>query len=452
MGISKRGISKRSVSMSYQLDLFYADKVIAHLEYERKTGLLRLQYKQDWQQQGFSISPALGLNEPHPHNSVYNFLDNLLPEGEARKLLAQNLGVSETHVFAQIRALGQDLSGAITFLGTDKVQDSQPIFRPVNEQELIQRLEQKEDCGLLIWDDKPRLSVAGVQDKINVFCTDAGEIGFGDGSLSTTHILKFERQNCPHLVLNEFFCMSLAKIVGLQIANVTFKRFGEFPALLVERFDRKFDSSQQKVFKRHLIDACQALDLPREYKYEKNFGDGRDVAHIRDGASLGKLFNFCRNTPTPAINIQWLLNWQLFNLMINNYDSHAKNLSFFYGNDLCQFSPGYDLVNVAMYPQFKQTLAMAIGDEFDPGSIFAYQLADFAETCAIDKKLLSRTLKTLAGQVLKALDEMTIDTLIDDSVVLTSADKNYWQELKEIIELRTSHLLEQAEEIPNITV
>ncbi len=438
--------------MSYQLDLFYADKVIAHLEYERKTGLLRLQYKQDWQQQGFSISPALGLNEPHPHNSVYNFLDNLLPEGEARKLLAQNLGVSETHVFAQIRALGQDLSGAITFLGTDKVQDSQPIFRPVNEQELIQRLEQKEDCGLLIWDDKPRLSVAGVQDKINVFCTDAGEIGFGDGSLSTTHILKFERQNCPHLVLNEFFCMSLAKIVGLQIANVTFKRFGEFPALLVERFDRKFDSSQQKVFKRHLIDACQALDLPREYKYEKNFGDGRDVAHIRDGASLGKLFNFCRNTPTPAINIQWLLNWQLFNLMINNYDSHAKNLSFFYGNDLCQFSPGYDLVNVAMYPQFKQTLAMAIGDEFDPGSIFAYQLADFAETCAIDKKLLSRTLKTLAGQVLKALDEMTIDTLIDDSVVLTSADKNYWQELKEIIELRTSHLLEQAEEIPNITV
>jgi len=147
-----------------------------------------------------------------------------------------------------------------------------------------------------------------------------------------------------------------------------------------------------------------------------------------------------------------LLNWQLFNLMINNYDSHAKNLSFFYGNDLCQFSPGYDLVNVAMYPQFKQTLAMAIGDEFDPNNINAYQLADFAETCGIDKKLLSRILQTLAGKVLKALDEMTIEVLFDDNTVLTIDDQYYWQQLKENIELRTTHLLEQAKEIPNIIV
>lgn len=407
---------------------------------------------QEWKQHGFALSPALALNKPHLSNSAYNFLDNLLPEGEARKLLAQNLGVSETQVFIQIRALGQDLSGAITFMLTDKVQEHRPIFRAINEQELIQRLQQKEDFGLLIWDDKPRLSVAGMQDKINVLVHDAGEIGFGDGSLCSTHILKFERHNCPHLVLNEFFCMSLAKLVGQQVANITFKRFGEFPALLVERFDRKLDVLEQKVFKRHLIDGCQALDVPREYKYEQYFGDGRDVAHIRDGASLEKLFNFCRNTPTPAANIQWLLNWQLFNLMINNYDSHAKNLSFFYGNDLCQFTPGYDLVNVAMYPQFKQSLAMAIGDEFDPNSIFACQLADFAETCAIDKKLLSRTLKTLAGKVLKTLDEMTTDTLFNDNTILTPADKDYWQQLKENIGLRTSHLLAQADEIPGIVI
>ena len=438
--------------MSYQLDLLYADKVIGHLQYNGKTGLLSLQYNQNWQQQGFSISPALTLDKPHPSHSVYNYLDNLLPEGEARKLLAQDLGVSETQVFIQIRALGQDLSGAVGFLNADKIEDIRPIFRAINEKELIQRLEKKEDFGLLIWDDKPRLSVAGVQDKINVLCTEGGEIGFGDGRLCSTHILKFERSNCPHLVLNEFFCMSLAKIIGLPVANVTLKRFGDFPALLVERFDRKLNSSEQKVYKRHLIDGCQALDLPRDYKYEQNFGDGRDIAHIRDGASLEKLFNFCRNTPTPAANIQWLLYWQLLNLMINNYDSHAKNLSFYYGNNLCQFTPGYDLINVAMFPQFKQSLAMAIGDEFDPNSIYAYQLSDFAETCGIDKKLLSRTLKTLAGKVLKALDEMTIEALLDDSTVLTADDYDYWQQMKENIEHRTSHLLAQADEIPSIVV
>lgn len=65
---------------------------------------------------------------------------------------------------------------------------------------------------------------------------------------------------------------------------------------------------------------------------------------------------------------------------------------------------------------------------------------------------ISPALKTLAGQVLKALDEMDIDSLFDDNAVLTSADENYWQELKGNIELRTTHLLEQAEEIPNIIV
>ena len=438
--------------MSYQLALFYGEQLMGHLEYNAKTGLLRLQYNQHWKQHGFAISPALPLNKTHSPHSVYNFLDNLLPEGEARKLLTENLGVNDTQVFIQIRALGQDLSGAISFLDTDKQQTKSPLLRPIKEQELIQRLQQKEDFGLLIWDGKPRLSVAGVQDKINILYSESGEMSFADGSLCSTHILKFEPAHCPHLVLNEYFCMRLAKIIGLPVAEVIFKRFAEFPALLVKRFDRKLSRSKQKVYKRHLIDGCQALDLPRDYKYEQNFGDGRDVAHIRDGASLKLLFNFCQKTATPAANMQWLLNWQVFNLMINNYDSHAKNLSFFYGQNLCQFSPCYDLINVAMYPQFKQSLAMAIGDEFSPEDIYAYQLADFAESCAIDKKLLARTLITLAGKVFKALDSMTIEALFINSQMLTSAEKDYWQQLIENIRLRSSCLSAYAEEIPDIVV
>ena len=54
--------------------------------------------------------------------------------------------------------------------------------------------------------------------------------------------------------------------------------------------------------------------------------------------------------------------------------------------------------------------------------------------------------------MLKALDEMSIDALIDDNVILISANINCWQELKENIALRTTHLVEQAEEIPNIIV
>ena len=81
---------------------------------------------------------------------------------------------------------------------------------------------------------------------------------------------------------------------------------------------------------------------------------------------------------SPIESKQWLINWQLFNLMISNYDSHGKNVSLFFDRNNPRFTPAYDLVNIAMFPQFKQELAMAMGDEFEPNDIHAYQLADFA--------------------------------------------------------------------------
>ncbi|MCY4228198.1 MAG: HipA domain-containing protein [Gammaproteobacteria bacterium] len=181
--------------------------------------------------------------------------------------------------------------------------------------------------GLLIWDEKPRLSMAGVQDKMNILVNEHEQIGLGEGALCSTHILKFERKDCPNLVLNKFFCMKLSSAAGLPTADTEFRRFGHHPSLLVKRFDRKLNPQAQTVSKRHVIDGCQALNLPRDYKYERNLGDGRDVLHIREGASMKKLFAFCETLSSPVQNRLWLINWQLFNLMINNYDSHGKNVS-----------------------------------------------------------------------------------------------------------------------------
>lgn len=49
-------------------------------------------------------------------------------------------------------------------------------------------------------------------------------------------------------------------------------------------------------------------------------------------------------------------------------------------------TPFYDLVNVRMYPEFEQDLAMALGEEFDSDSINAYQRVDFVDDCYISKK------------------------------------------------------------------
>jgi serine/threonine-protein kinase HipA len=458
---------------AYTLIVNFAGKEIGTLVQDKNTNLLHLHYDKNWQLQGFPITPALALTNHHSPEVSYNYLDNALPEGEARKLLAQNLGVSEKNVYSQVRELGNDLAGAITFNHAsaeqnENSQSSSPIFRPLAAAELIARLDHKEDLGLLIWDDKPRLSVAGVQDKLNVFINTSDKaddntnnktgddtgfiIGFGDGSLCSTHLLKFEKANCPNLVINEYFCMKLSHAVGLPTAEVNFTRFGEHPALIVKRFDRKYEPENKIVRRRHVIDGCQALNLPRDNKYERNLGDGRDVKHIRDGASLKKLFDFCKTMNSPVASTQWLINWQLFNLMINNFDSHGKNVSLFFDQNNSQFTPAYDLVNVAMFSSFKHVLAMAMGDEFDPVDIHAYQLADFAETCNINKKLLSRLLAELAKKVISTLNSNIILNTFSENKYVTKEDINYLTAVSENIKLRTEYLLSQAADIPSIAV
>ena len=439
---------------AYQLNVNYGDDVIGTLTLDSTTNLLKLSYSPQWQQNGFAISPHLPLNNRHTPEVAYNYLDNALPEGAARKLLAENLGVSEKNVYSQVRAIGNDLAGAVTLKPAQESQVAgpQPVFRALEDAELIERLDNKEEFGLLTWDDKPRLSVAGVQDKLNVFIDAAGQIGFGDGSLCSTHILKFEKKNCPNLVLNEFFCMKLSKAIGLPTADVTFRRFGPHPALIVKRFDRKYVSDNNKVLRRHVIDGCQALKLSRDHKYECNLGDSRNVQHIRDGASLEKLFEFCRSMSSPVESTQWLIQWQLFNLMISNYDSHGKNVSLYFDKHNARFTPAYDLVNIAMFPQFKHVLAMAMGDEFEPEDIHAYQLADFAETCNIDKRLLSRQLVGLADSVLGQLSGRVFINDLKEQAYVTVEDMPYFEALRDNIFARTEYLKALAEDIPSITV
>ena len=93
------------------------------------------------------------------------------------------------------------------------------------------------------------------------------------------------------MVANEHFCMSLAARLRLPVAPVSIRRLPE-PVLLIERFDRvvDWDSAQthhaRAVRRLHIIDACQALDLPSTFKYERNLGAGQDVRNIREGVSF----------------------------------------------------------------------------------------------------------------------------------------------------------------------
>ncbi|MFN7097741.1 MAG: HipA N-terminal domain-containing protein [Gammaproteobacteria bacterium] len=155
---------------------------------------LQWHYSEAWQKSGYALSPHLPLHQDIPSINVQRFLRNLFPEGNGLDELLQIFHISRYNIFGLIRALGLDTPGALIMLPPENKLPTEAIFRIITNDELEQRLNIRNEFSLIIWDEKPRLSVAGIQDKINVMLNNEGQLGFGEGSLCSTHILKFEKQ------------------------------------------------------------------------------------------------------------------------------------------------------------------------------------------------------------------------------------------------------------------
>lgn len=61
----------------------------------------------------------------------------------------------------------------------------------------------------------------------------------------------------------------------------------------------------------HIIDACQACDLPVSFKYERNVGSAGAAARYRDGVSFEKLFGLLQHVNKKAIDKLILLRWAI---------------------------------------------------------------------------------------------------------------------------------------------
>ncbi len=245
-----------------------------------------------------------------------------------------------------------------------------------------------------------------------------------------------------HLVVNEFICMELARMVKLPVAKVSLARYGE-PVLVVERFDRRW--AEDRVERLHLIDGCQMLDLPPTYKYERPFGKSGEGAKIRTGASLPALFDSCKNCRIPALAIRDLLTWALFQLLIGNSDAHAKNISFFVNKGGIDVAPAYDLVNVDIYgDKYDRDLAMAISDTFALHEIYAYQLAEMCDACMLPQKQTTFILQGLCKSLLKALD------VFDSKQLLIKDELPFANQLLDHIKKNTVRFLDLAQELPQV--
>lgn len=432
--------------MSETLQLAVNRIPVGQILFDGTTDRYNLTYQDSWLDSGgYPISPHLLPDAAHPE-SVKRFLANLLPEGHWLDELSINRQISKSNVFGLVAAIGAETTGALTFQLSSQITASLPTtFRPVSSGELTERIGSRRDISIALWDGKPRLSVAGVQDKLPVLIMPDGQMGFGEGELASTHILKFGSKPELHLVINEYLCMKLARRMRLPVAEVQLVRLGE-PVLAVKRFDRQW-AGDGLVNRLHLIDGCQMLDLPPIYKYERPFGKGGHAGVIRSGASLPALFSACHRCRVPAAAIRDLLNWVLFQLLIGNSDAHAKNLSYFVGSGGVTIAPAYDLLCLDRYgSQYDRDLALAVGDTFDPDEILPYQLAEMCEACRLPQRQVARTLATLGRSMLRQLDGFMIDN------ELTSDERAFADDLMTRLRKNAERYLGYAEELPQVVV
>lgn len=201
-----------------------------------------------------------------------------------------------------------------------------------------------------------RSGVSGVQPKVVVperARADTAEL-----------IIKSGRDEFPHLAVNEYLCMSIAKAAGMPVPDFWLSDNHEL--FVMRRFD--VDAAGQRL---GFEDFAALTGRQPEQKYEGSYATVARAIHAfvseeHRTAALAQLFD------TVALSC-----------IVGNGDAHLKNFGVLYThpamNDV-RMAPVYDIVNTTLYLP-KDSLALKLGT----GKAFAGQarLAAFASDCGV---------------------------------------------------------------------
>ena len=332
--------------------------------------------------------------EPYSAGETNPFLDGLLPEGAVRSALARRWRLAENDVFGLLAIAGRDCAGAVAFVPEEKVTAGEgESVRWLDESELEQLLD---ELPIRPLGDEPeqgiRISLAGAQEKLVVVIGQDGRVGLPRGDTPSTHILKPSpslrtrggRPAFPNLVVNEAFCLTLARRCGIEAAAPALRRVGTEEILVVERFDRRTEGG--RVLRLHQEDVCQALGIDPQRKYQ---ADG--------GPSAADVIRLLRTRSARAAeDVLAFIDRLVLAITIGNADAHAKNCSLLLEHGAVRLAPAYDLICTAVYPGISSTLAMAIGDQYQADQVTPRHWAQLLAECDLDTMALRRRMARLA--------------------------------------------------------
>lgn len=385
--------------MSERLFVHYQLHTIGELSQSESTPM-QFKYKADWTRTAgaFPISLSLPLDGAFTTSASNYFFANLLPEANVRQQICRSLGISTSNDFQLLKAIGGECAGALAITASSEPDSSEspPRYEAVNEEQLgLWSVGTPDAFSAVTGQNGVRLSLAGAQDKLPVHI-DGDQILIPVGGTASTHILKFASPFYSHLPENETFVTLLAGAVGLPVVNISLRQTIRARVAVVTRYDRiPCEGGYRRL---HQEDLCQALGIGPSNKYEKEGGPS-----LKQCAEIIR-----RHTSFPLVDLQTLLRWALFNLLIGNADAHGKNLSLLYdANGAPRLAPLYDLVCTRNYKKISRELAMSIGRISDPDLVGTQQLHALAADLKIRPNVVVSEAFTLMDRISEALRDTT---------------------------------------------
>ncbi len=313
-----------------------------------RTGTPVFRYEPSWTQspsaRALSLSLPITADGELRGAAVDHYFDNLLPDSsEIRRRLRTRFQTRSTDAFDLLSAIGRDCVGAVQLLPPDQTPEgwNRIAAEPLNDAGVEATLREVTLATPLGAEeqDEFRISLAGAQEK-TALLRMSGKWFRPTGATPTTHILKLPlgvvgnfQGDFSDSVENEWLCGQLLRELGLPVAESEIARFGEQRALVVTRFDRRWNGTtagevERRSFKptrRTWIvrlpqeDFCQASGLPPTQRYESEGGPSIQ-------SSLGILAGSAYSDQDRTT----FLLAQLSFWLLAAIDGHGKNFSIFH--------------------------------------------------------------------------------------------------------------------------
>lgn len=343
------------------------------------------------------LSLSLPLREESFRETEFRpYFEGLLPEGAARRSLAEELSLREEDYLSLLLRSGLDCIGDVV-VNLDAYRSARS-FEPLSPDD-VRNLAAK-PLSLAEASAASRLSLAGTQGKTGLFNEEVRPSCEGWrkplGGAASTHVLKTE--SLANLCVVEFLSLACAGKCGVRTAPTTLLELGG-PVICSARFDRRLVRGGRGplVERLHQEDATQALGLLPGSKYAE--------LEPSSAAALAGLLK--QRSERPLRDVEALARLMCFNYLIGNCDNHLKNISLLHAPDgrHVALAPAYDLVCTTVFARFSRTMGMRIGnasiiDEVAP-SDFAKLAADLGIAPSALKRIGAVMLASAAG----ALDE-----------------------------------------------